>query len=180
MKRLFLLTVTMVMVFATVLAQGNTVTCHGSVIDEQGEPLIGVTVAAKGSNVAVATDIDGNFTLKVPASTKELQLTYIGYKPLTVQAKGQTGVLRMEPDSQMLQDVVVTQSKARTRETPVAISELTAGQIEAKLGNKEFPEVLKTTPACGPLPRAAATETPKSTCAASRPPTWPCSSTACR
>lgn len=146
MKRLFLLTVTMVMVFATVLAQGNTITCHGSVVDEQGEPLIGVTVAAKGSNVAVATDIDGNFTLKVPASTKELQLTYVGYKPLTVQAKGQTGVLRMEPDSQMLQDVVVTQSKARTRETPVAISELTAGQIEAKLGNKEFPEVLKTTP----------------------------------
>ena len=46
----------------------------------------------------------------------------------------------------MLQDVVVTQSKARTRETPVAISELTAGDIEAKLGNKEFPEVLKNTP----------------------------------
>ncbi len=146
MKRLFLLTVAMVMIFSSATAQGNQITCHGSVIDEQGEPLIGVTVAAKGSNAAVATDIDGNFSLKAPASTKELQFTYIGYKPLTAKAQSAMGTLTMEPDSQMLQDVVVTQSKARTRETPVAISELTAGQIEAKLGNKEFPEVLKSTP----------------------------------
>ena len=46
----------------------------------------------------------------------------------------------------VIQDVVVTQSKARTRETPIAMSEITAAQIEAKLGNKEFPEVLKMTP----------------------------------
>lgn len=146
MKRLFLLTVTLVMFFSCALAQGNTINCSGSVIDEQGEPLIGVTVAAKGSNAAVATDIDGNFSLKVPAGTKEIQFSYIGYHTKLLKAVANMGAVKMEPDSKMLKDVVVTQSKARTRETPIAMSELTAGMIEAKLGNKEFPEVLKMTP----------------------------------
>lgn len=146
MKRLLLLAVALLSVVSWAFAQGNTMTCTGSIIDELGEPIIGATVQAKGTTVAVPTDIDGNFSLKVPANTKEITITYVGYKPLTLKAQPSMGTIKMEPDSQMLQDVVVTQSVARTRETPVAISEVTAGQIEAKLGNQEFPEVLKTTP----------------------------------
>ena len=50
-----------------------------------------------------------------------------------LKAQPNMGVIKMKPDSKMLQDVVVTQSKARTRETPIAMSELTAGEIDAKL-----------------------------------------------
>ena len=82
----------------------------------------------------------------MPRNVKEIQISYIGYNTLTEKAQPNMGVLRMTPDAKMLQDVVVTQSIARTRETPVAISELTAGDIDVKLGNQEFPEVLKTTP----------------------------------
>ena len=146
MKRLLLFAVALLSVVSWAFAQGNTTTCSGSVIDELGEPVIGATVQAKGTSVAVPTDIDGKFTLKVPASSKDIQISYIGYKTLVLKAQPDMGVIKMEPDSKMLQDVVVTQSKARTRETPIAMSELTAGQIEAKLGNKEFPEVLKSTP----------------------------------
>lgn len=56
------------------------------------------------------------------------------------------GTLTMEIESEILADVVVTQSIARTRETPVAISQINASDIEYKLGTQEFPEVLKTTP----------------------------------
>ncbi|MDE5883288.1 MAG: carboxypeptidase-like regulatory domain-containing protein, partial [Muribaculaceae bacterium] len=146
MKRLFLLAVALVSVVTWAFAQGNTITCRGSVIDELGEPVIGATVQAKGTTTAVPTDLDGNFALTVPKSTKELQITYIGYQTEVLKAQPNMGVIKMKPDSKMLQDVVVTQSKARTRETPIAMSELTAGEIEAKLGNKEFPEVLKNTP----------------------------------
>lgn len=52
----------------------------------------------------------------------------------------------MEVESQMLQDVVVTQSIARTRRTPVAVSAIDAATLDTKLGNQELPEVLKTTP----------------------------------
>lgn len=145
MKRLILLVVA-VAGFALAYAQGNLKTCRGTVIDELGEPMVGVTVQGEGTQIGVPTDIDGNFTIKLPESVKKVKFTYIGYKTKTVPAASVMGNIKLDPDSKMLQDVVVTQSKARTRETPVAISELTAGDIEAKLGNKEFPEVLKSTP----------------------------------
>ncbi|MDE5876300.1 MAG: TonB-dependent receptor [Muribaculaceae bacterium] len=144
MKRFLLLAVA-IMTFATGFAQ-QMLNCHGTVVDETGEPLIGVTVSVKGTSAATPTDLDGMFDLKVPKGTKELSFTYVGYSPLNLPAQANMGVITMKPDSKMLQDVVVTQSIARTRETPVAISELTAGEIEAKLGNQELPEVLKTTP----------------------------------
>ncbi len=83
--------------------------------------------------------------------------------------KENIGDVVLKPETKMLQDVVVTQSKARTRETPIAMSEITAAQqIEAKLGNKEFPEVLKMTPESGRHRRAAVMAMPRSTCADSR------------
>lgn len=146
MKRLFLLALSVVMAVSWAFAQRNDIICQGTVIDEQGEPVIGATVGIKGTTTATATDIDGAFKLKVPSNAKDLEITYIGYKDKSVKAAAKMGTIRIEPDTKMLQDVVVTQSKARTRETPVALSEVTAGMIEAKLGNQEFPEILKTTP----------------------------------
>lgn len=62
MKRLFLLAVALVSVVSWAWAQGNTMTCNGSVIDELGEPVVGATVQAKGTSIAVPTDIDGQFS----------------------------------------------------------------------------------------------------------------------
>ncbi|MDE7190227.1 MAG: carboxypeptidase-like regulatory domain-containing protein, partial [Muribaculaceae bacterium] len=126
MKRFLLLTVA-VMTFAMGFAQ-QMLNCRGTVVDETGEPLIGVTVSVKGTSAATPTDLDGMFDLKVPKGTKELSFTYVGYTPLTLPAQANMGIITMKPDSKMLQDVVVTQSIAKTRETPVAISELTAGE----------------------------------------------------
>ncbi|MBD5261149.1 MAG: TonB-dependent receptor plug domain-containing protein [Bacteroides sp.] len=142
MKRLFLLSALMVLCSA---AWANYV-CRGSVFDKQGEPLIGATVSVPGTSTATSADIDGNFSLSVPDNAKELKISYVGFQDKTVKAQPEVGRVVLETETTMLQDIVVTSSKARTRETPIAMSELTAGQIEAKLGNKEFPEVLKMTP----------------------------------
>ena len=99
-----------------------------------------------GAKTGVTTDIDGNFTIKVPDSTKELTIEYIGYKTANVPASASMETITLEVASQMLKDVVVTQSIARTRKTPVAASSVDALLIENKLGSQEFPEVLKTTP----------------------------------
>lgn len=134
----------------TLLAAGSAAfadyVCRGTIIDDQGEPLIGASVMVPGAKTGVTTDIDGNFTIKVPDNTKELTIEYIGYKTASVPASASMGTIALEVSTQMLKDVVVTQSIARTRKTPVAASSVDALLIENKLGGQEFPEVLKTTP----------------------------------
>lgn len=146
MKRLILLGMAICMSWMLALAAPEkVVNCYGRVIDEQGEPLIGAMVTVPGTRLGVTTDVDGNFQLKVPAGAK-LKITYVGYTSSDKSATGNIGDIVLKPETKLLSDVVVTSSKGRTRETPIAMSEITAAQIEAKLGNKEFPEVLKMTP----------------------------------
>ncbi|MCM1356104.1 MAG: TonB-dependent receptor [Staphylococcus sp.] len=79
----------------------------GTVVDETGEPMIGVSVIQQGTTTGVATDFDGNYTLSVPAGAT-LQFTYIGYKTKSVKVGNQTTIdVTMEPDTEILDDVVV-------------------------------------------------------------------------
>ena len=77
----------------------------GNVIDENGEPMIGVTVKVVGTTGGAITDLEGNFTVS-GAQGQKLQFTYTGYKTLTLQATPNMQV-RMEPDAQGLEEVVV-------------------------------------------------------------------------
>lgn len=57
----------------------------GIVLDKNnGEPLIGATVLVKGTTIGVVTDLDGNFSLKVPAKDVQLSISYIGFEAQTV------------------------------------------------------------------------------------------------
>ena len=77
-KKLVLLGATMLLSAGIASAQ-KLVT--GRVLDANGEPVIGAAVRVVGGKGAVATDANGNFTLKnVPASAKHLKVTYIGKK----------------------------------------------------------------------------------------------------
>jgi len=88
-------------------AQEST-SVSGTVLDEVGEPLIGASVTVKGTTVGTVTDIDGTFTLRVPAGARELQASYVGYTTQVVAITGTSGiVINMAPDAQMLQETVV-------------------------------------------------------------------------
>ena len=80
----------------------------GTIKDKSGEPLIGVSVAVKGTTIGTITDIDGNFSIKVPAG-KALEVTYIGYVSQTLNVGNQTSfdVVLKESDVN-LDEVVVT------------------------------------------------------------------------
>ncbi|MDE5979526.1 MAG: TonB-dependent receptor, partial [Muribaculaceae bacterium] len=134
------------MVNIVAIASPDAFTSVGIVVDESNEPVTGATVSTAGGKALGVTDIDGKFKVQVPDGTDNLTVTFIGYKPLTLSATQNVGTVAMEIESQMLADVVVTQSLARTRETPDALSQINAAEIDFKLGNQEFPEVLKTTP----------------------------------
>lgn len=78
----------------------------GVVLDENGEPMIGVSVLEEGTKVGVATDFDGQFILNVrPGAT--LHFSYIGYKPQSVKVDGRSSIeVTMELDSNVLDEVV--------------------------------------------------------------------------
>ncbi|MBD5214174.1 MAG: TonB-dependent receptor [Bacteroidales bacterium] len=94
--------------FTMLGASAQNVVVSGTVIDEQDEPLIGATVAVKGTANAAATNIDGEFSLTVSNANVQLTVSYVGYRPLTVDLNGRTNVtVKLTPDDTYLDEVVV-------------------------------------------------------------------------
>jgi len=143
-RKLFFLLFTILIGTAPALAQE---TIKGIVIDKDTrEPLIGVSVFSENSKTGTATDLDGSFTLRVSSVTGQINFTYVGYKDVSVKAASNIGTIEMESDAVGLKDVIVTSSIAIRRKTPVALSVIEPQEIEAKMSNQEFPEILKSTP----------------------------------
>lgn len=86
--------------------QAGTQTVSGTVQDQDGTPLIGVTVTSSPSN-GVVTDVNGKFTIKVPSGA-ELTFNYLGYKTVKVKVGTRTTInVKMESDAQQLEEQVV-------------------------------------------------------------------------
>jgi hypothetical protein len=90
-------------------------TIKGKVVDaETGSPLIFASVAVKESNVAIVTNIDGEFTLKIfePQNAKNIEVTFLGYKnkllPLSeLKDNGYKNVISLEPAPIPIKEIVV-------------------------------------------------------------------------
>ena len=81
----------------------------GKVLDEAQQPMIGVTVAVKGSTTRAVTDMDGNYQLQTSETAPVLQFSYLGYKTKEVKASGKDAITTtMDVDSKALDEVVVT------------------------------------------------------------------------
>ena len=79
----------------------------GTVYEETGIGAIGANVVAEGTTVGTVTDFDGFFELSVPAGVKNLVISYMGYKTVTVPVKPVVNVT-LESDAQQIEEVVVT------------------------------------------------------------------------
>lgn len=102
--------------------QQQTVT--GSVTDENGEPLIGVSVVVKGSNGnGTITDMDGHYSLRLSGRNVTLVFSYIGYAPQEVAVSNRQRVdVKLLPESNALKEVVVTAMGIRRKEESLTYS----------------------------------------------------------
>ncbi len=91
------------MACATMPAFAQNTDIKGTVVDENGEPVIGASVRVEGQEGGVITDLDGNYTIKAPKGAK-VTITYIGYQPMTVTAGGR---VQLKEDAQNLDELVV-------------------------------------------------------------------------
>ena len=110
----------------------------GTVIDEARQPLFGVTVLVPGTNTGTSTDIDGNFSIKLPAGAATLEFSYIGYRKQSLAVTGNTMNVQMTPDTQVMDEVVVIGYGTQKKD------DLT-GSITA-VGEKDFNEGLISSP----------------------------------
>ena len=79
----------------------------GTVIDENGESVIGANILVKGTSEGVITDIEGKFTLTMPSGKNVLEISYVGYKTIEVSTENQRELLiRLEPSSDLLDEVL--------------------------------------------------------------------------
>lgn len=84
------------------------ITIKGVVLDELGQPMIGVTIVPKGSPRGTTTDFDGTFTIIVPSNTEALVFSYVGYENKEVLIANQTNIkVSMAPSSKALNEVVI-------------------------------------------------------------------------
>ena len=123
----------------------------GIVLDEKGEPVIGASVRIPGSNLGVATDINGRFTVEAPSNAK-LRISYIGYEAkdelvsassdlkikldltpkdldeivITAQARGQKNAIQQQINSNTIKNVVAAD---RLQENPDANSVEAIGRL---------------------------------------------------
>ncbi|MFN4006386.1 MAG: SusC/RagA family TonB-linked outer membrane protein [Chitinophagaceae bacterium] len=104
MRRLLTLMVSMLLFFASsVFAQNKTVT--GKVTDEKGVPVAGASVQA--GKVGTTTGADGTFTLSVPANTKQLRVTYVGFESTSVSIGTSPMAIVLTSEDKSLSEVVV-------------------------------------------------------------------------
>ena len=91
----------------TISLNAQESTIKGTIVDETDTPLIGATIQVKGTSTGAITDFDGNFILKLKKGAT-ISISYIGYKPQEVKYTGQASInLKMVPDNQALDEVVV-------------------------------------------------------------------------
>lgn len=131
MKKLFLLMTTVLLMTVCAIAQTKVVS--GTVVYAgDDEPLPGATILPVGGGQGTSTDLDGKFTLTVPASVTKLKVSYVGMIEQTVNA-GQDIVVKLDNSENNLDEVmVVAYGTAKKSAYTGSASVVKADQIESR------------------------------------------------
>ena len=83
MRKLFLILIAILTCGISAWSQNRTIT--GTVTSaDNGDPLVGATVMALGTNKGVATDVDGRYSITIPAKAKTLRFSYVGMSSVDI------------------------------------------------------------------------------------------------
>lgn len=104
-KRLLLILSCLFLSIGYIAAQTTKIT--GTVVDDLGEPAIGVSVVVKGTTIGTVTDVDGTFSINLPEGKSTLVFSLIGMK--TKEEIASAGMrVALEQDAKVMNEVVVT------------------------------------------------------------------------
>jgi len=93
---------------AEVIGKDNGKTIHGKIVDETGEPLVGVSIVEKGTQNGTVTNTDGTFALQLPTGdSSKLIASYLGYERQEINPSVMDQTVALKQDNAALNEVVV-------------------------------------------------------------------------
>lgn len=126
---------------------------QGKVIDADSKrPLEAANIVLQEMNLGTSSGKDGSFHLRqIPAGSHVLRISYVGYSPklMAVQVeRGEVVDLQVALEATVLpgQTIIVTATRARERESPVAFGTLTARELSERYSTQDIPELLSELP----------------------------------
>ena len=129
-KLLFLLCTVCSLVFASAI---EAKTIKGTVLDAStGEPLIGATIMADGTNNGVATDLEGRFSFNVPDNVKNILVSYVGYDAKVVPAAANVKVELEKANTQLDDVIVVAYGTAKKSSITGSASSIDVTKLESR------------------------------------------------
>lgn len=148
MKKIVLVAVLILISMTKIYSQSKKL-ISGNIKDEKQIPLIGASIVIEGTNEGTITDGEGEFQFNTSKQEGTVVVSMIGYVtkkvPFNVDDSNKIEIV-LEDSSLGLDEVLVFSSRAVDRKTPVAVSTIKKQDIELKLGNQEFVEILKSVP----------------------------------
>ena len=132
-QKLTLLVACLFLVVGGVIAQTKV---NGTVVSQDdNQPVIGVSVLVVGTNIGTVTDVNGRFSLTVPAGKSQLRFTYVGMETLEVSARPNMRIVLRNGDTNLDEIVVTAMGISRQQKTlgysaqTLDNSELTVGKL---------------------------------------------------
>ena len=114
--------------------------------DISSETLIGANIIASNGTGTVS-DLEGYFELVLPKGEVEIRVSYVGYKEEKKTLRlDQNKTINFYLSTQILDEVQVVSDIARSRETPVAFSNISPKKLEEELAGQDIPMILNSTP----------------------------------
>ena len=118
------------LVLSTGMALAQTAVTGKVTSADDGSPVVGASIKVVGTNTGTVTDIDGNFTLNVPANST-VEVTYLGMLPKKMKIAKNMKVI-LDPDNQALDDVlVIAYGKTKKSAFTGSAAEIKSDEISA-------------------------------------------------
>ncbi|MDE6647880.1 MAG: TonB-dependent receptor plug domain-containing protein, partial [Prevotella sp.] len=128
-KRLTMFMAVLFLMVGTALAQTKV---NGTVTSqEDGQPVVGASVLVVGTQIGTVTDVDGRFSLTVPAGKSMLRITYVGMEPIEVSARPNMRIMLTSDQKALDEVIVVAYGTAKRSSFTGSATEVKAAEISS-------------------------------------------------
>ena len=134
--------------FVSTLANAQSFTLSGKVVNENNDSLPGATILVKESKKGTSTGFDGQFSLSLPKGKYTIQVSFVGYKPISKEiylTKNDEMEFVLLPNSTVLEEVLVSAVRVKAN-SPVTHSNLSKKEIAKRNLGQDIPNLLNFLP----------------------------------